>query len=194
MSDGQGFDPRYNPEFQRGYEPRSRDQIDERLEQAQPARDRVRAPRERPGAQRVAPMPVAPAPEPAISRSEAIDPLDSMEALFSHEPNEEDQPAEVPPWRNPYLIALTAIGVVLTIAGLSIFRWAVSQMYSGQVMGGTGADDAQQDWIWVQVAWGMAPLLTISGVLTVIGVIFFLAVKWKPRKSDIDDTDDEQDG
>lgn len=190
MSDGRSFDPRYNPEFQRGYEPPGGDSGG--ADSSLAPRERVRVTRA--AAQRVAPMPVVAAPEPAISRSEALEPPDSMEELFSADSHEKHDGAEPAPWRNPYLISLVVIGSVLTIAGVSLFRWAVTQMYSGQISGGSSSPDTQSDWIWVQVAWGIAPMLAIAGTLTLIGVIFVLATKWTPRQHDADDADDELDG
>ncbi len=190
MSDERSFDPRYNPEFQRGYEPPVGD--DGARETLRASRERVRP--ERMTAERVAPMPVAPAPEQTLSRTEALVPPSSLEDLFSADASETHDEPDAPPWRNPYLISLTVIGAVLTIAGVSLFRWAVTQMYSGQISSGSSADDAQSDWMWVQVSWGIAPLLAIAGVLTLIGVIFVLAVKWTPRQRNDDDTDVELEG
>jgi hypothetical protein len=67
-------------------------------------------------------------------------------------------------------------------------------VYTGQYMGvDSSTSDARQDWLWVQVAWGLAPLLAIAGALTVLGIFFFLATKWSPRRRDDSDADDEFD-
>ncbi|PWC04736.1 hypothetical protein [Mycetocola zhujimingii] len=170
MSDEGGFDPRYSPEFQRGYEPGSRGRTDEVPKSHSPSR--------------VAPMPVAPVPDRVVHPADEPDQLDSVSAIDAGDAEgvpDGGSLAEPRPWRNPYLVSLAVIGPAMTIAGVTLFRWAVTQMYSGQISGGTSTtEEARADWIWVQVAWGIAPLLCIAGVLTVIGVVFFLATRWTP--------------
>lgn len=191
MSDPRGFDPRYSPEFQRGYEAASRDTA----ETSREGRDRLR---ERPAQARVAPMPVAPAANPSSLRSDSRNSPNSIEQLMRVEPDEaetgakDEDEVEAPLWRNPYLITLAILGVVLTVGGVSLFRWSVEQVYTGGFMGGTDAG-GPQDWLWVQVAWGLAPLLAIAGALTVLGIFFFLATKWAPRRDTDDDDADEFD-
>ena len=200
MSDPRGFDPRYSPEFQRGFEAASRDT-------AETSREGRDLRRERPAQARVAPMPVVPMPvapvaSPPAARGNSRNSADSIERLLRGEPDEEagdghagDAPEdelEAPLWRNPYLITLAILGVVLTVGGVGLFRWSVERVYTGQFMGGTGSD-GPQDWMWVQVAWGLAPLLAIAGALTVLGIFFFLATKWAPRRDTDEDDSDEFD-
>ena len=180
MSDARDFDPRYSPEFQRGYEPVSREIPSEQRELQELRAERTARPR-------VSPMPGASVP--SVARNETAHSLSTAEGLLSDqrdEPAEQDDAdgeTEAPLWRNPYLITLAILGVVLTVGGVAMFRWSVDQVYTGQYMSGTQAD-ARQDWLWVQVAWGLAPLLAIAGALTVLGIFFFLATQWSPRRRD----------
>jgi hypothetical protein len=145
-------------------------------------------------------MPVAPVSEPPTAlRAERPEQrrasAGSVDELFGEgNADGQDEEVEAPLWRNPYLITLAVLGVVLTVGGVSLFRWAVDQVYTGQYMGvDSSTSDARQDWLWVQVAWGLAPLLAIAGALTVLGIFFFLATKWSPRRRDDSDADDEFD-
>jgi hypothetical protein len=186
MSDARDFDPRYSPEFQRGYEPASRRIPDEQRERLELRRERTERPR-------VAPMPVAPVSQRTVARDEprgSADSATSVEELFSDEHDDVDDDIEVPVWRNPYLITLAILGVVLTIGGVSLFRWAVDQVYTGTFTGGPGA--ANESWLWVQVAWGIAPLLAIAGAFTVLGLFFYLATTWKPRRRDHSENSDDE--
>ncbi|MCP2032534.1 hypothetical protein L1277_002637 [Okibacterium sp. HSC-33S16] len=198
MSDARNFDPRYSPEFQRGYESVGRQIPDDQ-------RERLELRRERTERSRVAPMPVAPAPVrgsgdgrgPTVPDGSPYpaDATASVEELFSDADAGEalDEEIDAPLWRNPYLITLAILGVVLTIGGVSLFRWAVDQVYTGQFTGGPGAE-ARESWLWVQVAWGIAPLLAIAGAFTVLGLFFYLATTWKPRRRDqTEGIDDEFD-
>jgi hypothetical protein len=184
MSDARGFDPRYSPEFQRGYESSSREIPDQQHE-------RLELRRERTAQSRVSPMPVAPVPVPdvPIARDEPRGSTASMEDLFSDDEDHADEEIEAPLWRNPYLVTLAVLGVVLTIGGVSLFRWSVDQVYAGQY--GSGGVEGRDDWLWIQVAWGLSPLLAIAGALTVLGIFFFLATRWKPRRRDESDAGDE---
>ncbi|GGF05510.1 hypothetical protein [Mycetocola zhadangensis] len=181
MGDAREFDPRYSPEFQRGYEPASRELPREQRELQELRAERLSRPR-------IAPMPVASVSPVVDTAGGQSNPADGLTADPLDEPderNDADEESEAPLWRNPYLITLAILGVVLTVGGVTLFRWSVDQVYTGQYMTGTQAD-ARQDWLWVQVAWGLAPLLAIAGALTVLGIFFFLATKWSPRRRDDD--------
>lgn len=179
MSDEGGFDPRYSPEFQRGYEPGALGRT---------------AAREDHSPSRVAPMPVAPVPDRVIRPADEADQSETVSAVDAADAEVANSLAEPRPWRNPYLVSLAVIGAVMTVAGMTLFRWAVTQMYSGQISGGTTTtEEARADWIWVQVAWGIAPLLCLAGVLTVMGVVFFLATRWRPGSRTTVDASDELD-
>lgn len=185
MSDPRGFDPRYSPEFQRGYEPIRREIPAEQRERLELRRERTTRPR-------IEPMPVVPVSEPPVAGSPAT--LDGssdegIDVLFSDE--HDDAEVEAPLWRNPYLITLAILGFVLIVGGIALFRWSVDQVYGGQYIGSPGSD-GRQEWLWVQIAWGLAPLLAIAGTFTVLGIFFFLASKWRPRRVDDDAADDDE--
>src|SRR5690606_29069285 len=98
----------------------------------------------------------------------------------------------VSPWRNPYLIALTVLGVVLLGGGIAAFRWSVNQVYGGAYSGNTTEADAQEAMLLGQLAWGLSPLLSLAGVLTLLGVFFVVALRWRPRPRWADEEFEEQ--
>jgi hypothetical protein len=191
--DRAGFDPRYSPEFQRGFDPAVHEEI--------------AAPTERP--EHVQPVPITPVPEPVVRRipPAPVDAAGSSEQSATAWAEDTFRPAESPdqersgeeaapvvpasPWRNPYLIALTVAGLVLVASGIGAFRWAVKQVFSGEVYRAGGSEeDIQEAMLAAQLAWGLSPLLTLAGVLALLGVFFFAAWRWSPRRR-IDDDDSD---
>ena len=150
MSDGTRFDPRFDPAFQPGYEGP--------IVPAAPAAER-RAP-EPPHIG--APPPGRPAPESAPGGGMA--PAD--------EPQVEDAP--LAPGRNPFLIALGAMAVLLTVGGL----YLVSRLRDIFV---DVRAASEVDYVTLQVLMNAAPLVVVLGLATGIGVLFLLAARWKRR-------------
>ncbi|MET1051009.1 MAG: hypothetical protein ABWX65_00075 [Mycetocola sp.] len=184
--DRTGFDPRYSPEYQRGFDPAVHDGPTASPE----THERIPASDER---RRVRPTPVPPVPtvRPASSAGAelfgladadgtAVDHEDEFAELLADEP--------VSPWRNPWVITLIVVGFVLLAGGISAFRWSVEQVYGTQFgYSGDGDENAAERFLSAQIAWGLSPLLALAGVLTLLGVAFFVAFRWVPRRSTVDD-------
>lgn len=75
-------------------------------------------------------------------------------------------------WRNPYVIALLVAGVLLILGGIQLYFRSIESMY-------TSRESVPQDLVTVQVFWGMAPVLMTAGAFTVIGVGFLAAYRWR---------------
>lgn len=179
--DRAGFDPRYSPEFQRGFDPAVHDgpaatsETHERIPAtSDPSDPRVPPAPPAPGS---APREVVPPPQRADAEGDhaAVDTADGVTEMPE------------PPWKNPYLVVLTILGVVLLAIGVSAFRWSVEQVYQGQFGFGGENDEARDAWLAAQVAWGLAPLLALAGLLTLIGVVFFIAVTWRAYRRPAED-------
>jgi hypothetical protein len=172
--DRAGFDPRYSPEFQRGFDPA----VHEGPPAAAESPERME-PVPEPVVRRIPPAPTAAVPGPtAAARTEDIT------QPFGDETGDEPVLEALPlsPWRNPYLVALTVLGVVLVAGGIGAFRWAVSQVYGGAAYeGGATQEEMADAMLAAQLAWGLSPLLALAGVLTLVGVFFFVAWRWRPR-------------
>lgn len=176
--DRAGFDPRYNPEFQRGFDPA----VHNGPATSPQTHERIPAIPE-PVMQRATPAPVqrdviSPPPLPDAEADEFAEPADEV---------------RVSPWRNPWIIVLTIVGLVLLAAGVGAFRWSVEQVYMGQYGFTSDNAEARDAWLSAQIAWGLSPLLALAGVLTLVGVIFFVAVTWRthrPRADEYGDIDD----
>jgi hypothetical protein len=185
--DRAGFDPRYSPEFQRGFDPAVHDgppAAAESPERMDPVSEPV--------VRRIPPAPMAAAPGQT-----AAAPTDDRAQAFGDEAGDEPVQDSVPmsPWRNPYLIALTVLGVVLVAVGIGAFRWSVSQVYGGAAYeGGATQEEMQDAMLAAQVAWGLSPLLALAGVLTLVGVFFFVAWRWRPRPALAEYDSGPQDG
>ncbi|GHD45867.1 hypothetical protein D9V29_08250 [Mycetocola manganoxydans] len=183
--DRTGFDPRYSPEFQRGFDPALHDgpsataQTHERIGTV-PA----------PPARWIPPIPTA-----GSDAGESVDRVSTENGMPGDAAAGDPDTVELPvsPWRNPYLIALTVLGVVLLGGGIAAFRWSVNQVYGG-AMNAPGATqaEAEEAMLLSQLAWGLSPLLALAGVLTLLGVFFFAASRWRPQRRWGDDDVEEQ--
>lgn len=171
--DRTGFDPRYSPEFQRGFDPALHDGPSATAA----SHERIEIVPE-PVVRRIPPAPIA-APPTSEARAGASVQDAALEDLGFEEVETAD--ASVSPWRNPYLIGLTVLGVMLIGGGIGGFRWSVNQIYGGAYSGNPTEADAQEAMLLGQLAWGLSPLLSLAGVLTLLGVFFVVALRWRPR-------------
>lgn len=167
MADGARFDPRYDPAFQRGYAggesavPRPVES-DGRASDAGPTVRSAPAP--------YSPAPVRPVPDAAPAHASAEAPA-SPDAPA--EPIARDLEPRVPrdPRRNPFLIAVTALGVACLLLG-AFWLSRIQQFFE------VGAQTGGDFWI-VMVSLVGAPLLMTLGVAVLAGVLFFLARHWQ---------------
>jgi hypothetical protein len=186
--DRAGFDPRYSPEFQRGFDPSGRQgspagpEPDERIE-----------PVPEPVVRRIPQAPTTGTPGQTATAGIDDTVLPGEAPGGGQGP---ESPLPVSPWRNPYLSTLTIVGVVLLAGGVGAFRWAVSQVYGGAVYeGGTSEEEMREAMLAAQLAWGLAPLFALAGTLTLLGVFFFVAWRWMPRPGRLAEaSDDASDG
>jgi hypothetical protein len=147
------IDPRFDPVFQRGFDP------------ATPVRQREPAPLPRVAASSVPvapPDPVVPAihePSPAT-----LDAEQTPESSFGSHPG-----------RNPYLLALGVVAVILVAVGVWLFVQSGTQFNSREVR-------SQGDYMSLDATIHTAPFISLLGAATAIGVVFVFAVKWRRRK------------
>lgn len=178
MSEHDRLDPRYRPEFQRGYDPGVHGAVESSTPAAEP--EQSDAPSHAPEtARRGAPLTPA---SPATNHTEdAFGDVDAAASTATTAPEPPvTAPTPPPVWRNPYLIGLVVIGIALIAFGVDRYTWAVSQI-TPSYTGGT-SNSAQPDLITPQVMWALGPLLAVAGALTLLGVGFFVAWRWIPRK------------
>lgn len=186
--DRAGFDPRYSPEFQRGFDPATQDPPADADSRIRPVPEPI-TPVPQPIVRRVPPAEGRAAAEP-LPTAWADDMFGPVDATGAEHPSDESEHPAVPasPWRNPYLIALTIVGVVLVAGGIGAFRWSVRQVFGGASYG-SGATQAEmeENILAAQLAWGLSPLLAMAGLLTLLGVFFFAAWRWRPQRRSLGD-------
>jgi hypothetical protein len=147
------IDPRFDPAFQRGFDP------------ATPVREREPAPLPRaapPSVPVAPPVPVVQAAhEPPSATLDAEEIADS--SLESH------------PGRNPYLLVLGVVAIILVAVGVWLFVQSGAQFNSREVR-------SQGDYMSLDATIHMAPFISLLGAATAIGVVFVFAVRWRRRK------------
>lgn len=159
MADGDRFDPRFDPAFQRGYD------------EAEPPP----AP--------VVPASVGPAPvgRPAVEqpRGTAERPVEPALSERPHRPHvtPHDGHEDAPARRNPFLIALIVIAVLLIV--VSILLFARLPEWRGTVQG-----DAVMDYATLEVLYFATPLLFVTGLGVIVAVLLFAASRWRRSVSD----------
>ncbi|MDR6972080.1 hypothetical protein [Leifsonia shinshuensis] len=178
-----GFDPRYDPSFQRGYQPQpgERPQVRVRADAPQSAYRRPTsvlgsesAPAETAWPEREAepaylpdsiPGSLTPAPLTVASQSGAVEPsivVASSGVLAGLELN---------PRRNPYMLALWIVGAGFVVLGIVLYAISVTSSYNGP----TPTSDVGS-LVFAQIGWMLAgPLITV-GLLTLVALLFLTAL------------------
>jgi hypothetical protein len=172
MSDekNSGVDPRFDPAFQRGFDP------------TVPIEESVPPPVSRKLAA-IAPTPVAApvvattpasatAPEPSPTPKHEV--VDESEAQAADEP-QADGTVEVSPSRNPFLLFLGIIAVALVATGIWLFVRSGDAFNSKVVR-------SQGDYMSLTATIDIAPFIALLGAATAIGVLFVFAAKYRGRR------------
>jgi len=160
MADEQKVDPRYDPAFQRGFEGSVTSAVRSR-------------PVQRPAS--VAPAPYR-APVPAVAE-DAVPPDEAAEVVPTPDAVPEPAGNAVPRRlsRNPFLIALTLLGAIMTIGGVA---WANQARMLVATRGGAATD---LDYWFLQASVVGAPLTIVAGIGIIAGVLFIAAIAWNRR-------------
>jgi uncharacterized membrane protein YidH (DUF202 family) len=190
------IDPRFDPAFQRGFDPAT--PVRERI--PEPARRRDTPDVTQPAATQLAPSqsapsPLAPsqlaptrpgsptrppgtAPGPSAPIVVSADGDDDLPVVMTGQDAEEPDratAAESSQTRNPFLIVLAIVAVILVAVGIWLFVQAGNEFNSRQVR-------SQGDYMSLDATIHMAPFIAMLGAATAIGVLFQFAARWQKRK------------
>lgn len=194
-----GFDPRYDPQFQRGYRPQPGEQPRTRVRTA-PVPDRVpdvESERSRSddgrSSMEAATLSVDPAALPRVASgaldSPSGDPGSPVTADLGAERAELVRAYAVPapslldrldlsPRRNPLMLALWIVGAGLVVLGIVLYSVSVSISYTGS----TPSTDVGSLVI-SQLGWMLAgPMITI-GLATLVALLFLTALAGRRTRS-----------
>ncbi|MFP3466953.1 hypothetical protein [Leifsonia sp. SIMBA_070] len=185
---GGGFDPRYDPSFQRGYQPQPGE------------RSRVRVRADSPDSGYRRPSSVLPADDRPGTGSDSASRhagRDDYEAALALPDASEALTVEVPrpleaenltsqvivaspgrlagldmsPRRNPLILALWIVGPGLIVLGITLYTISITSSYNGP----TPSSDVGS-LVFAQLGWMLAgPLITV-GLLTLVGLLFLTAL------------------
>jgi hypothetical protein len=175
MSDekNDGVDPRFDPAFQRGFDPSI--PIEEYVPDPQPrtvaAPTVIAAP--------VIAAPVAAATQPPLPKPEPAA-VPAPQAVVGAVDDVDDEPAvaidaDASPARNPFLLFLGIIAIALVAAGIWLFIRSGDAFNSKEVR-------SQGDYMSLDASIHSAPFIALLGGATAIGVLFFFASKWRRRR------------
>lgn len=182
--DDGAFDPRYDPSFQRGYQPQPGERPRTRVRTDAPdsAYRRpsslldagTRPPAEPRPEQRDYDYAVVRASDMVAPTADAVDALPAaMEpepALVVAAPGVLDR-LEVNPKRNPLILTLWIVGAGFVVLGIVLYCISVTASYSGP----TPSSDVGS-LVFAQLGWMLAgPLITV-GLLTLVGLLFLTAL------------------
>jgi hypothetical protein len=194
-----GFDPRYDPQFQRGYRPqpgeRSRTRVrtapgDAPDAEAEQLRARPRADDGAPAVEAAA-LSVDPVALPRIAESAAeaaagtaadidragLDRAETVRAYAVPAPSLLDR-LDLSPRRNPLMLALWIVGAGLVVLGVVLYSVSVSLSYTGS----TPSTDVGSLVI-SQLGWMLAgPMITI-GLATLVALLFLTALAGRRPRS-----------
>jgi hypothetical protein len=88
----------------------------------------------------------------------------------------EPEPApDLPAGRNPYLLTLGIVAVVLVGAGIWLFARSGAAFNSAEVR-------SQGDYMSLDATIHTAPFIALLGAATAIGVLFVFASRWRKRR------------
>jgi hypothetical protein len=179
MSDekNSGVDPRFDPAFQRGFDPSVpiEEYVPPPLPRT-PARAPVATAAKAPVAT-AATVPVAPA---ATLQVKPIDPEVVVESDLASDPADADEreveaDTETSPSRNPFLLLLGIIAVALVAAGIWLFVRSGGAFNSAEVR-------SQGDYMSLDATIHTAPFIALLGAATAIGVLFVFAAKYQRHR------------
>jgi hypothetical protein len=172
------IDPRFDPAFQRGFDPAT--PVRERIPQPAPRHELATPTQPAPGATPTRPVapsrPSVAAPVPRLSV--ALNGDDDLPVVMTGQDAEEPDRTPSPESslaRNPFLITLAIVAVVLVAVGIWLFVQAGNEFNSRQVR-------SQGDYMSLDATIHMAPFIAMLGAATAIGVLFQFAAKWRKRK------------
>jgi hypothetical protein len=181
------LDPRFDPAFQRGFDPATAPQ-----QTAPRMNPRVAAPpAPAAAAAPVSAPPVARPPAPPANRVTTSAVVDDHAVLSGHELDAADLDAAHPQarlsdtpstgfspdaatGRNPFLIVLGIVAVILVAVGIWLFMQAGVAFNSRAIR-------SQGDYTSLQATLTVAPFISLLGVATAIGVVFVFAARWRRR-------------
>jgi hypothetical protein len=165
------IDPRFDPAFQRGFDPRT--PIEEYVPARLPRRAPVVPPDSAPIAATVPVIPARPAAPPAaeVNDASSVKPAETSDV----DPEGADPALESNPSRNPFLLFLGIIAIALIAAGIWLFVRSGDAFNSKEVR-------SQGDYMSLTATIEMAPFIALLGGATAIGVLFVFAAKWRRRR------------
>ena len=119
---------------------------------------------------------LSPASDNQPRASADLSEIDSEPALDAAELLDEFEP------RNPFLIALWVIGPALLIGGLTMQVRSFLFPFFGMDRNFTSAG-LPWEMIETQVFIALAPPMTMTGLATVLGLLFLCAIRWRSRST-----------
>ena len=98
------------------------------------------------------------------------------------EPEDEEPLDQFEP-RNPFIIALWIIGPGLIIGGIILQVRTITSTYFSSGFAGSSSSEMPIEMVMQQLIYTVAPAMISTGLVTVAGLLFVHAVRWRSRSS-----------
>jgi hypothetical protein len=176
------IDPRFDPAFQRGFDPSI--PIEKFVPPRQPRRSASPPVEIAPAAPSAAPVAPAPASVPTPPVAAEAKPAAAPETAQAVSVDGDttvvvavvaEEATESSAVRNPFLLFLGIIAVALIAVGVWLFVRSGDAFNTSQVR-------SQGDYMSLTATINMAPFIALLGAATAIGVLFVFAARWKRRR------------
>lgn len=171
MTDQPGFDPRYNPAYQRGYQHSAERRL---VTPIRPAAARAASGEDSPGSSATeAEPPAHDGPPPHATSAPDV-------AIMEDSAAGDDSSGWVLRG-NPYIVAMWLVGGALIALGLlGQWHWAAA---FNPAFGGSAAT-SPEGYFLAQIAGAMAPLCTALGFGALVVLLVLHAIRWRPGRND----------
>ncbi|TFD63286.1 hypothetical protein [Cryobacterium sp. Hh38] len=96
---------------------------------------------------------------------------------------DDDEPLDQYEPRNPFIIALWILGPALIIGGMILQVRTITATYFSSGFAGSSSAEVPIEMVMQQLIYALAPAMISTGLLTVVGLLFAHALRWRSRSS-----------
>ena len=96
---------------------------------------------------------------------------------------DDDEPLDHFEPRNPFIIALWIMGPALIIGGIILQARTITSTYFSSGFAGSSSAEMPMEMVMQQLIYTVAPAMISTGLVTIVGLLFFHALRWRLQSS-----------